>query len=67
MRQVILNARVYAKQKVNLRWPYVYFTVRHIVKEYWLILQNKNLAYTESIENSRLNYISKMRGDWGWV
>ena len=34
MRQVILNARVYAKQKVNLRWPYVYFTVRRIVKEY---------------------------------
>ena len=44
-----------------------YFTEPHIVREYCSILQNKRLAYTESLENSRVNYVSKKRGDRGWV
>ena len=30
------------------------------------ILQNKHLAYKQSIENSRLNYISNKHWDQGW-
>ena len=37
---------------------YIYFTEQHIFRVL-LILQDKNFAYTESIENFRQNYISK--------
>lgn len=35
-----------------------------ILLEYCLILQNKRLAYTESIEMSRLSYFKEVRGFW---
>ena len=40
-----------------------FFTEPNSVREYCSILQNKRFAYAESIENSRLNYISKNRGN----
>ena len=33
---------------------------------YFSILQNKHLAYKDSIGNCRLNYISKKCSDRGW-
>ena len=45
---------------------YIYFTEQCIVRV-CSILENKHLAYTESIENSRLNYISKNHKDQSWV
>ena len=48
-------------------WKYVYLTEPHIAREYCSILQKKHLAYTQGIENSRVNYISKKCRDWGWV
>ena len=35
--------------------------------EYCSILQDKHLAYMESIENSRINYISKKCWNQGWM
>ena len=61
---------------VYMRWPipnlFILFRITYnlqksILLEYNLILKNKNLFYTESIENSRLIYISKKRRDRGWV
>ena len=59
MRCLILNLFILLRIMYNLQ--------KSMLLEYNLILQNKNLFYTESIENSRLNYISKKRRYRGWV
>ena len=59
MRWLILNLFILFRIMYNLQ--------NSVLLEYNLILKNENLFYTESIENSRLNYISKKRRDRGWV